>query len=67
VNCLPCLEFHRQKAIEAGLASAEMEAALRVAEAVKNGAYKKTRQFADKLFGQVEEEKCCPEGSPCCP
>ncbi len=67
VNCLPCMEFHKQKAIEAGLTKEEMQAAIQVAEAVKTGAYKKATQFAGNLFGDVKEERCCPVGSECCP
>lgn len=67
VNCQPCLEFHKRKATEAGLTPEEMQAALRVAEAVKTGAYKKAMQFAGALFGDIEEERCCPAGSDCCP
>jgi hypothetical protein len=44
-----------------------MQAAQRVAEAVKTGAYKKTKQFAGTLFGNIEEKQCCPAGSECCP
>lgn len=67
VNCQPCLEFHKRKAVEAGLTPEEMRAALRVAEAVKTGGYKKARQFAGALFGDIGEERCCPAGSECCP
>jgi AhpD family alkylhydroperoxidase len=67
VNCQPCMEVHRQKAIEAGLTNEEMAAAIKVAEAVKTGAHKKTMQFAGNLFGGVKEERCCPVGSECCP
>ncbi len=67
VNCQPCLEFHKQKAMEAGLTTDEMSAAIQVAEAVKTGAYKKAKQFAGGLFGEVKEERCCPVGSECCP
>lgn len=67
VNCQPCMEIHRQKAIDAGLTSKEMNAAIKVAEAVKTGANKKAVQFASNLFGEVIEERCCPVGSDCCP
>ncbi len=67
VNCQPCMEFHKQKAIEAGLTGEEMNAAIRIAEAVKTGAYSKAKESAGKLFGGVKEERCCPAGSPCCP
>ncbi len=67
VNCQPCLEVHKQKAIEAGLTKEEMNAAIRVAEAVKTGAYRKAKASASNLFGNVNEERCCPAGSDCCP
>ncbi len=66
VNCQPCMEFHRQKAAEAGLTKDEILAAIEVAEAVKTGAYKKAREFAINVFGDVKEERCCPVGSECC-
>lgn len=67
VNCQPCMEIHKQKAIEAGLTTEEMNAAIRVAEAVKTGAYRKAKDSASNLFGDVKEERCCPAGSDCCP
>jgi AhpD family alkylhydroperoxidase len=63
VNCQPCMEYHKKKAIEAGLTKEEMQAAIQVAESVKMGAYKKTKQYAGNLFGDVKEEKCCPVGT----
>ncbi len=67
VNCQPCMEIHKQKAIEAGLTNEEMAAAIKVAEAVKTGAHKKTMQFSGDLFGGVKEERCFPVESECCP
>jgi AhpD family alkylhydroperoxidase len=67
VNCQPCMEFHKQKASEAGLTDEEMRDAIQVADAVKTGAYKKSKLFAGNLFGNVEDERCCPAGSECCP
>jgi AhpD family alkylhydroperoxidase len=67
VNCQPCMEFHKRKAIEAGLTEAEMRTAIQVAEAVKVGAAKKAKDFAENLFGNIKEERCCPAGSECCP
>ncbi len=67
VNCQPCMEIHKQKAVEVGVTREEMNAAIQVAEAVKTGAHKKAKQFAGNLFGEVEEERCCPAGSECCP
>lgn len=67
VNCQPCMEVHKRKAIEAGLSEEEMRAAIQVAEAVKTGAYVKAKQSASNLFGELKEERCCPVGSECCP
>ena len=67
VNCQPCMEVHKKKAIEAGLTTEEMLAAIEVAEAVRTGAHRKARQYATELFGEVKEEQCCPVGSECCP
>ena len=67
VNCGPCMEVHKRKAIEAGLTEEEMRAAIKVAEAVKAGASKKSRDFAENLLGNIKEERCCPAGSECCP
>ncbi len=67
VNCQPCMEYHKQRAIEVGLTRAEMLLAIQVAEGVKTGAAAKTRQKADNLFGSITEERCCPVGSECCP
>ncbi len=67
VNCQPCMELHKQKAIEVGLTEEEMNAAIRVADAVKTGAYRKAKDSASNMFGEVNEERCCPEGSSCCP
>jgi AhpD family alkylhydroperoxidase len=67
VNCQPCMEVHKRKAIEAGLTEREMRAAIQVAEAVKAGASKKSRDFAESLFGNVKEERCCPADSECRP
>ncbi len=67
VNCQPCMDVHKRKAIEAGLTKEEMQAAIQVAEAVKVGASKKSKDFAENIFGNIKEERCCPAGSECCP
>ncbi len=66
VNCRPCMEFHKKMAVEAGLSQEEMQAAIRVAEAVREGASKKNKAFTETLFGAIKEERCCPAGSACC-
>jgi AhpD family alkylhydroperoxidase len=67
LNCQPCLEVHKQEAAAAGLTGEEMQAAIQVAEAVKNGAYRKAKAYARALLGDLNEERCCPAGSECCP
>ena len=66
LNCRPCMEYHKRVATEAGLTREEMQAAIRVAEAVREGASKKSDEFAENLFGSIEKERCCPVGSACC-
>ncbi len=67
LNCRPCVEYHKKTAIEAGVTQEEMQAAIRVSEAVKAGANSKTKQYAGSKFGFVQAERCCPPGSECCP
>lgn len=67
LNCRPCMEFYRQQALDAGLTQEEMQTAIRVADAVKQGAEKKNQEFAESLFGGIKAERCCPAGSACCP
>ncbi len=66
LNCQPCMEFHKKAAMEAGLTAEEMQAAIRVADAVKTGAGKRAKQYAEGIFGAVHAEQCCPPGSECC-
>ncbi len=67
INCKFCMEYHKKKASEAGVTPEEMHSAIQVAEGVKAGAYNKTKGYAKDLFGEVTEERCCAEGSECCP
>ena len=66
LNCKPCMEIHKRLAAEAGVTSEEMQEALGVAEAVKEGAGKKNKEFAEKMFGPIKAAQCCPVGSACC-
>lgn len=66
VNCLPCMKYHKKAAIEAGVTQEEMQAAIRVAEAIREGADKNNKQFAENLFGSIKAERCCPAESSCC-
>ena len=67
VNCQVCMEYHKEKAREAGLTNEEMLAAIQVAEGVKTAAANMTKKNADSLFGEVQEKRCCAAGSECCP
>lgn len=67
VNCTFCMEYHKKKAVEAGLTDEEMLAVLNVAEQVKTGAANKTKAVAKQLFGGPEENKRCSSDGPCCP
>lgn len=67
INCTSCMEYHKKKAIEAGLTEEEMLGAITVAKQVKAGAAKKTEAVAGELFGEAGEGRCCPAGSECCP
>ena len=67
LNCHSCLDYHKQAGFKAGLSEEEMQAALAVAESVREGAYNKTQEYAKELFGDfVEGAGCCPAGSACC-
>ena len=62
INCLPCMEYHKKKGIEAGLTEEQMLGAIGIGVQVKNGASKKTKGYAEELFGKITEEGCCPVG-----
>jgi AhpD family alkylhydroperoxidase len=68
INCKFCMEYHKKKAVEAGVTREEMLSAIRIAEAVLSGTHAKTKGYAKTIFdGEVVEERCCPVGSECCP
>ena len=68
INCVKCMKIHRKVAIDAGLTSEEMNSALNIAESVVNGARGVTKNEAEHIFGsEVVDDRCCPEGSECCP
>ena len=66
INCKPCLEYHHQHAVQAGVTEEKMRAAIAVAKQVRAGAAKNTESVAQALFGEVDEDPCCPPGSTCC-
>ena len=61
------MEYHKKKAIKAGMSEEEMLAAINIAEQVKTGAANKTKSAAKELFGEPEEGGCSSGGSLCCP
>jgi len=67
INCIACMNYHKNEAIKAGLTEEEMQVAIEVAKQVKAGATKKTASAARELFGKADEGRCCPTGSECCP
>ncbi|UCC98926.1 MAG: carboxymuconolactone decarboxylase family protein [Phycisphaerales bacterium] len=67
INCTFCMEYHKTKALQAGLAEEEMRAVLKVAEQVKTGAANKTKAVAKQLFGEPEDSGSCSSDDPCCP
>jgi AhpD family alkylhydroperoxidase len=67
VNCHPCLEFHKRKAIAAGLTEDEMKWAIQVGENVRNGAHNKTREITKRMFGaEIDDSGCCEVSNPAC-
>ena len=60
LNCLPCMEYHKKQAIAAGLTNEQMQSAVAIAVMVKNGAAKKTKGYAEDLFGKITEDDSCP-------
>ena len=49
-NCIPCIQYHYAKAIEAGLTEAEIRAAVQVGKQVRKGAAKKWDEEVDLLL-----------------
>lgn len=66
INCTFCMEYHKKKAIKAGLTEEEMRAAIDVAEMVKTGAANKTTAVAKQLFGESEKSGNRTSDSSCC-
>lgn len=69
LNCRPCMDYHRGKAAKAGVTEEEMRAAVGIAEAVKAGAGKSSREYVESIIGEVAEvatDRCCPAGTACC-
>ncbi len=54
-NCAPCIEFHVPKARKAGLSELEIEAAIKLADKVRQVPAKKTLQTAMVCLGRADE------------
>ena len=68
INCVKCMKVHRKTALDVGVSTEEMNNALSVAESVVNGARGVSKKEAKNIFGsEVVGNRCCPEGSECCP
>ncbi len=68
LNCQKCMKVHKKVAHNAGVSHDEMKEALSVATGIITGAKGVTEKLAEKIFGgKVEDNRCCPEGSKCCP
>lgn len=67
-NSQTCLEVHKQAAQAAGLSAEEMQQAIRVAEAIVNGARGLTPKRTEALFGKAgAEASCCAQVAECGP
>lgn len=68
LNCQKCMKVHKTMAQEVGLNPEEMSQAISVAESIKSGAHKVAKDAIKEIFGkEVEDARCCPIGSECCP
>jgi AhpD family alkylhydroperoxidase len=68
INCVKCMKVHKKAALGVGVSESEMSEALSVAEGVVTGARAVTKNEAESIFGsEVVDNRCCPEGSDCCP
>ena len=61
-HCQPCLEYHVNKAREAGLTDDEIREAITVGHMVEKGAMAAMKQFSAGIF-----DAKAPTGSSCCP
>jgi len=68
LNCQKCIKVHKEIARKSGLSLSEMKDALSIAEGVIKGANSVTKGAIVEIFGsEVEDNRCCPIGSECCP
>jgi len=55
-HCVPCFNFHYEKALEQGATLEEIREAVRVGRMVRKGAAKTWDKEAEKLLGEVSED-----------
>ena len=55
-NCIPCLNFHYDKAVGAGATVDEIKAAIDVGRMVRRGAAQSWDKEADNLIGAAQED-----------
>lgn len=65
-HCQPCLEYHVNKAREAGLTDDEIREAITVGHMVEKGAMAAMKQFSAGIFDAAPQQPasggCCPGG-----
>ncbi len=73
-HCQPCLEYHVNKAREAGLTDEEIREAIAVGHMVEKGAMAAMKQYSSGILEAPPRQQpsggCCPGGAPekkgCC-
>ncbi|MBI2528666.1 MAG: carboxymuconolactone decarboxylase family protein [Candidatus Rokubacteria bacterium] len=65
-NCEPCLAYHVQKAREAGITNDQLQAAVAVAQQVKETPARLMIARANRLLGQGEDRPADTTSSRCC-
>ena len=62
-HCQPCLEYHVNKAREAGLTDDEIRSAIAVGHRVERGAMSAMREFSATV---LDKNAAAPAGGGCC-
>ena len=65
-NCEPCLNYHLQKAGEAGLTHDQLRAAVTIAQTVKETPARLILEAADRLLGPAGRPSPEPAKAGCC-
>jgi AhpD family alkylhydroperoxidase len=64
-NCVPCIEFHIQEARKAGLADAEIDAAIKLADKIKRVPADKVLEAASRRLATPTDEPVAAPGACC--